>query len=74
MLDILLTLFFCWLGFQVLKLTLKVAWGTTKIIAAVLFGLAVPGLILCLIFAGGILLLLPVALVGIAFALLKACV
>ena len=74
MVEILLTLFFCWLGFKVLKLTLKVAWGTTKIVASILFGLAIPALVLCLIFAGGLLLLLPLALIGIAFALLKACV
>jgi len=33
-----------------------------------------PMLVCCLIFAGGLLLLVPLALLGIAFGLLKACV
>lgn len=74
MLEILLTLFFCWLGFKVLKLFFKVAWGATKIAASILFAVAVPALVLCLIFAGGLLILIPLALIAIAFGLLKACI
>ena len=74
MLDILVTVLFCWLFFKAIGLAFKVAWGTTKIIASVLFTLAVPMLFVCLVFAGGIALLLPLALVGIAFGLLKAVV
>lgn len=72
--DILLVIAFCWLFFKALGLTFRVAWGTTKVIASVLFGIAVPLLVVCLVFLGGIALLLPLALVGIAFGLLKACV
>lgn len=72
MLEILSVLLFCWLFFKALGLAFRVAWGTTKIIASVLFALAVPMLIICLIFAGGIALLLPLVLVGLAFGLLKA--
>jgi hypothetical protein len=39
-----------------------------------LFAVAVPLLVLCLMFAGGVLLLLPLALIGIAFGVVKACV
>ncbi len=74
MLDLIITVLFCWLFFKAIGLAFKVAWGTTKIIASVLFALAVPMLVLCLMFAGGLLLLLPVALIGIAFGLLKAVV
>lgn len=74
MLEIVLTLFFCWLGFKVLKLFFKVAWGATKIAASILFAVAVPALVLCLIFAGGLLILIPLALIAVAFGLLKACV
>lgn len=74
MLDILITVLFCWLFFKAIGLAFKVAWGTTKIIASVLFAIAVPMLFLCLVFAGGIVLLLPLALIGIAFGLLKAVV
>ena len=72
MLEILTVILFCWLFFKALGLTFRVAWGTAKIIASLLFAIAVPMLFLCLIFAGGIVLLLPLALIGIAFGLLKA--
>jgi len=74
MLDILITILFCWLFFKAIGLAFKVAWGTTKIIASILFAMAVPLLFVCLMFAGGIILLLPLALIGIAFGLLKAVV
>lgn len=69
-----LVIAFFWLFFKALGLAFRMAWGTAKIIASVLFSIAVPLLIACLIFAGGIVLLLPLALVGIAFGLLKACI
>lgn len=73
MLEILLTVFFCWLAFKLLKMAFRVTWGAAKIAASILFGIAVPALVLCLVFAGGLLILIPVALVAIAFGLLKAC-
>lgn len=72
--ELLITIAFFWIFFKALGLALRVAWGTARIVASVLFGLAVPLLLVCLIFAGGIALLLPLALVGIAFGLLKACI
>lgn len=72
MLDILITILFCWLFLKVLGLVFKAAWGTAKIAASILLGIAVPMLIGCLVFAGGLLLLIPLALIGIAFGLLKA--
>jgi len=74
MLDILLVILFCWLFFKAVGLAFRMAWGTAKIIASLLFTLAVPLLVLCLLFAGGVFLLLPLALMGIAFGLLKVCV
>ncbi len=74
MLDLIVIVLFCWLFFKAIGLALKVAWGTTKIIASLLFAVAVPMLVLCLLFAGGLVLLVPVALIGVAFALLKAVV
>lgn len=71
--ELLITIAFFWLFFKALGLAFRVAWGTTKIIASLLFGLAVPLLLVCMLFAGGIVLLLPLALVGIAFGLLKTC-
>ena len=74
MMELLAVVLFCWLFFKAVGLAFHVAWGTAKLLASVLFAVAVPLLVLCLIFAGGMFLLLPLALIGIAFGLLKACV
>ncbi len=73
MLEFLILICFCWLFFKAVGLAFKVAWGTTKMVASLLFTLAVPMMVLCLVFAGGLLLLVPLTLIGIAFGLLKAC-
>lgn len=74
MLDLLVIVLFCWLFFKAVGLIFKMAWGTAKVIASLLLTIAVPLLIGCLVFAGGIVLLLPLALIAIAFGLVKACV
>ena len=74
MMELLLVILFCWLFFKAVGLAFRMAWGTAKIIASLLFVIAVPLLVLCLVFAGGLVLLLPLALIGIAFGLVKACV
>ena len=72
MMEFVMVILFCWLFWKALGLAFRAAWGMTKILAWLLFILAVPLLIGCLLFAGGILLLIPVAMVAIAGALLKA--
>ncbi len=74
MFDILLAVLFVWLFFKALGLALRVAWGTAKVIAILLFAAAVPLAGACLLFAGGLLLLAPIALVALALGLLKACI
>lgn len=74
MLDLLVTVLFCWLFFKTVKLAFKVAWGAAKVIAVLLFVAAWPVLIGCLVFAGGVVLLVPVALIAVSFGILKACV
>ena len=71
--EIAITILFIWLFFKALKLTFKMAWGIIKIIAIILFVVSVPSLFGCLLFAGGAVLLLPLALIGAAFGLVKAC-
>ena len=71
--EILLVIFFLWLSFKFLGLAFRMAWCVAKA-ASVLFALAVPLLVLCLVFAGGIALMLPLAMIGLAVGLLKACV
>ena len=74
MFEILVTALSVYLFIGAVKLAFRITWGATKIIATVLLSLAVPVLILCLIFAGGAVLLVPVLLIAGAFALLKKCV
>lgn len=72
MLELLITVLFFWLFWKALGLAFRAAWGMMKILASLLFVLAVPMLIGCLLFAGGLLLLVPVAMVAVAGMLLKA--
>lgn len=74
MLELLFVVLFCWLFFKAVGLAFRVAWGGAKIVASLLFAIAVPMLVGCLVFAGGLLLLIPIALIAVAFALLKAVV
>ena len=71
MFEALMTILSVVLFVKGVKLAFKMTWGITKIIASVLLVLAVPALVLGLIFAGGLLLLVPVGLVAGAVALLK---
>ncbi len=74
MFEILVIVLFVWLMAKVIGLTFKLTWGAAKIMASLLLVVAVPVLFVCLLFVGGIALLLPIALIGIAFAIVKACV
>ena len=72
MIELLCTALFMWLFIKVFGLVFKVAWSLTKIIAMIFFAMALPALIVCFIVAGGFLLLIPVAFLGMALALLNA--
>ncbi len=72
MLEILIVILFFGLALKVLKLAFKVTWGLTKFVAWLLFGVAVPMLFWCLSIAGGLLILVPLGLICIAFGLLKS--
>lgn len=74
MLELVMVILFCWLFFKAMGLALRAAWGAARIIASLLFAVAVPMVVCCLLFAGGLLLLVPIALIAIAFGLLKAVV
>ncbi len=69
--EIAITILFIALFFKALKLTFKITWGIAKIIAIILFVIAIPTLICCLFFAGGALLFLPLALIIAAFGIVK---
>lgn len=71
MIDILLTVIFIALFVWTAKLLFKISWGIAKILATVLLVLAVPVLALCLIFAGGVALLIPILIVGGVIGIIK---
>ena len=73
MIELLLTIVFAWIFILCLKLTFAIAWGAAKIIAVIIFILALPVLLGCILLAGGLILLLPVAMVASAWAILKYC-
>ena len=73
MFDLLVLILFAWLFFKAVGLAFRVTWGLAKVIAVILFTLALPALIGCFLVAGGVVLFIPVALVGTAFGILKAC-
>lgn len=73
MLEILVLVLFVWLSIKAIGIALKLTWGAAKILAAILFVITLPVLIFCLLFASGIILLLPVALIAIVLAILKSC-
>lgn len=71
--ELVVVILFFWLFFKAIGLALSLTWGAAKILASLLFVIAVPVMFICLLFAGGIVLLLPLALIGGAVGLLKAC-
>ena len=68
---IMLTLF-AWLFFKSLGFVFRLTWGITKLVGTLLMVLAIPVLGLCLLLAGGAMLLVPVGIMALAFAVLKA--
>ena len=74
MFEFLVVIAFTWLFVHAVGLAFKVTWGLAKVAAVILFTLALPALIGCLLVAGGVVLLVPVALVGAAWGILKTCV
>lgn len=73
MFELLVLIAFGWLFIKAIGLAFKVTWGLAKVVAVILFVSALPALIGCLLVASGIALLIPVALVGAACGILKAC-
>ena len=73
MIELFIVVFFFWLFWQVLRLSLHMAWSAARVFGTLLAALALPLLICLLLFAGGVLLLIPVAVVAIAWGILKVC-
>ena len=73
MFELLTVVIFIWLLVKAAGFAFKLTWGVAKIVAAILIGLALPVLVICLVFVGGIALLVPLGMIAIAVGILKAC-
>ena len=73
MFELLTLVIFMWLLVKTIGLAFRLTWGVAKIIASILMVIALPVLIICLVFVGGIALLVPVVMIAIAAGILKAC-
>lgn len=71
MFELIVLLIFFWLFWSAIRLTFHITWSLAKVAAVALFVLALSSLIACLLFASGVILLLPVALVAGAWGILK---
>lgn len=72
MFALLIVLAFIWLFVKSVGLALHVTWGLAKIAATLLFVVALPLLVVFVVIGGLLQLLLPLALVAVAFAILKS--
>ena len=73
MLEILFTVIFLWLLVKTIGFAFKLTWGVAKIVACILMVVALPALVLCLLFASTVALLAPIALIAVSAIILKAC-
>lgn len=71
MFELLITIVFIWLMGKTIGLAFRLTWGVAKVAASILMAIALPVLVVCFLFAGGIVLLLPLALIGAALGLAK---
>ena len=62
-----------WLLWKIFGVLFKMTWGVTKGLFSLAIGIASVLIIACLLFAGGILILLPIAILGAVFGLMKRC-
>ena len=74
MLELFAVIIFVWLLIKSISLAFKLTWGIAKIIASLLIVFALPILIVCLFFVDGAVLMLPVAMIGIAAGIMKSCI
>ena len=74
MFELLTIVVFVWLLAKAIGLAFKLTWGMAKIVASILMVLALPLLIVCLLFVSGAIVIVPVAMIGIAAGIMKSCI
>lgn len=73
MFELLTVAIFIWLMVKGIGLALRLTWGAARVVASILMALALPLLIVCVVFVGGLALLAPIVVIAIAVGILKAC-
>lgn len=71
MLEALVLTIFVVLAVKAAGLALRLTWGAAKLIAALLFAVALPVMVVGLLFAGGVVLLVPLGLAAAALGVLR---
>ena len=74
MFELLIVVAFVWLMIKAVGMAFKLTWGAAKVVASILMTIALPLLIVCFVFVGGIALILPVGLIALSMGILKVCV
>ena len=74
MFEFLIVIVFVWLMIKSVCMAFKLTWGAAKVVASILMTIALPLLIVCFVFVGGIALILPVGLIALSMGILKVCV
>lgn len=74
MMEILTVVVCIWLMMKTAKVAFRLTWGLAKAAASILMVLAMPALIICVVFLGGMALIVPVLMIAAAFGIGKACV
>lgn len=72
MLTLAVFLVFGWLFFKGMGLAFRVTWCAAKVVATLLFVIALPLLVVLAVVGGLLSLLVPLALVAAAFGILKS--
>jgi len=74
MFELLVCILFFWLLGKTIGLTFGITWGMAKFVAGLLMVLALPLLVVCILFVGGVVLIVPLIMVALAAGIVKACV
>jgi hypothetical protein len=71
MFELIVLILFVWLSVKSLGLVFHLTWGAAKLLASLLYVLALPLMLFGLLFAGGLILLLPVLLLAGVIGIVK---
>lgn len=73
MLEIITLFVSVWLLVKAIGLAFRLTWGAAKITASILMAVALPVLVVCLVFIGGFALMIPIILLAMAVGILRVC-